>query len=484
VNKKPDIRVPGETNRRKRKGAKTVSAQRVVISGAFIKAANPAPVPEEPDEPLINLEDTPVGEIFIRKKEKPAKPEKDGEKKEESIDRINGSGRKPAGIAAPKRYSKAGNGVLAALRRFPSFFRFGSSRSSDAALEYAATGRLQSKRSKRNKRIAVYGGSGFLAAAAVLAITFASGGAAAPVSTQTAPAATVSETTRTYAAAPVVESGYQSAIYTASPTPTKTIVPTTPPDKTPVQLDPKAEAKKYMVKADKYYNQMGYSNNHYKYTDKEYYMMAQVMQGEAGGSLEGMVAVGNVVMNRVLSGRYPGNTITEVITAPHQFTGYNPNRVPSAQARYAANLVLNYERWVVPQNTYFFRSGWETGSDWGKNKFYKNIGGNCFFTSTKYGRSSKIPPEMFERTYKWPTMGCKPEDRVYKIQYMLNKLGYGVKADKYFGQDTKDALIDFQKKHKIKADGIAGEKTIVALINAFGIEEYYKKFCASETSAS
>ena len=72
MSKKPVIRVSGETNGRKSKGAKAVSAQRVVIYDAVIKAANPAPVPEEPDEPQINLEDTPSGEIFVRKKEKPA----------------------------------------------------------------------------------------------------------------------------------------------------------------------------------------------------------------------------------------------------------------------------------------------------------------------------------------------------------------------------------------------------------------------------
>ena len=59
---------------------------------------------------------------------------------------------------------------------------------------------------------------------------------------------------------------------------------------------------------------------------------------------------------------------------------------------------------------------------------------------------------------------------------MLNKLGYDVYADKYFGKDTKDALIEFQKKKKLTPDGIAGPSTIQALIEAYGKEKYYTNF--------
>ena len=67
----------------------------------------------------------------------------------------------------------------------------------------------------------------------------------------------------------------------------------------------------YRVEADSYYSDFGFSSNHYKYTDEELLIMAQVIQREAGGECDkGKIAVGNVVINRTLCGHY-GSTIAE-----------------------------------------------------------------------------------------------------------------------------------------------------------------------------
>ena len=93
---------------------------------------------------------------------------------------------------------------------------------------------------------------------------------------------------------------------TPEPTPTPTPVPTTEPEPTPTPIDVGELVEYYIVKADKYYNDMGYSSNHYDYTDEEKYMLAQVIDAEARGeSTEGKIAVGNVVMNRVLVPQLP-----------------------------------------------------------------------------------------------------------------------------------------------------------------------------------
>jgi len=59
---------------------------------------------------------------------------------------------------------------------------------------------------------------------------------------------------------------------------------------------------------------------------------------------------------------------------------------------------------------------------------------------------------------------------------MLNKLGYDVKADGYFGITSKKELMKFQEDKGLEADGVAGPATIKALIKAFGVDKYVKKW--------
>lgn len=228
----------------------------------------------------------------------------------------------------------------------------------------------------------------------------------------------------------------------------------------------------YFVAAEgPYYNEVGYSSNQYKYTADELHMLAQIIQKEAGGESEtGKIAVGNVVINRVLNGRW-GKTIDAVKGG----FAYSPDIVPKQAAVNAAKAVLDDEVWKVPQNTYFFKT---SGGDWRTFKFYKQIGNHYFYTENYSGRynGEGVPPALFDRTYKYAQYGCKPENRVYRIQVMLKSLGYSVGTDKYFGLSTKEALIQFQKDAKLKADGVAGKSTVEKLINKYGFDKYIKEF--------
>ncbi len=115
-----------------------------------------------------------------------------------------------------------------------------------------------------------------------------------------------------------------TATVSPEPTPTKTPKPT--PAKTPKPTPEPLKADDFLdyfvVKADTYYNEVGYSSNVYAYTHEDYLMLARIIHGEARGqSYNGQVAVGNVIMNRVFCRAFPNN-ILDVISAPRQFTVY------------------------------------------------------------------------------------------------------------------------------------------------------------------
>ena len=213
---------------------------------------------------------------------------------------------------------------------------------------------------------------------------------------------------------------------------------------------------------------------------EELRILAQVIWGEARGeTLDGKIAVANVVMNRVLCrGAWP-NTITGVVTAPGQFSGYKPTN-PTTGCISAARWVLDWERWVIPQDIYFFKAGGSEGVDWGGHTFYKKIGGHCFYRESYSGRrkNAGVPDQLFERVYKYAQYGCEPGDRVYRIQFMLDALGYSIeKVDSYFGEGTKKALIKFQQDHGLDDDGVAGPSTVRRLIEEYGTRNYYTRFC-------
>jgi len=342
-------------------------------------------------------------------------------------------------------------------------------------------------RRRRRRHAVLWIGTGAVFAVALLLLSGRRDAAVSGVNPPPAPAAAriMDFSVGTYAHGPDAATGSSAiprgvpAVQTPSSVPTSTPMPAPVPTPAPTPAPPDLDELTgfYMADAERYYSGCGYSSNRYEYTGQELYMLAQLISGEARGeSSRGKIAVGNVVMNRVLSPGYPGDTIPEVILAPGQFTGYSSSITPGAACMAAARQVLEKEVWVIPQDVYFFHAG--AGRHWGGHTYYARIGGHCFYRESYGGRSRNkdVPPALFERTFKWPQYGCKPGKRVSRLQTMLAKLGYSVKADGYFGKTTEEALILFQASKGLRADGIAGPSTVKALVRAYGVERYAAKY--------
>lgn len=90
---------------------------------------------------------------------------------------------------------------------------------------------------------------------------------------------------------------------------------------------------------DKYTNIATTTRNPYTATPEEIHLLAAIIYWESGWEpFEGQVAVGNVVLNRVLQPRFKQNTITDVIYAPGQFSGVLSNGVVSDRFQGVLNL--------------------------------------------------------------------------------------------------------------------------------------------------
>ena len=91
-------------------------------------------------------------------------------------------------------------------------------------------------------------------------------------------------------------------------------------------------------------------------------------------------------------------------------------------------------------------------------------------TQTVPTTTAQTPPA--KPTFAVPTAPLKPNDtgaQVTVLQNALNVLGYSVgKADGNYGAKTVAALKAFQKAAGLKADGIAGTKTLQALASRSG----------------
>lgn len=72
-------------------------------------------------------------------------------------------------------------------------------------------------------------------------------------------------------------------------------------------------------------------------------------------------------------------------------------------------------------------------------------------TAAKIDTGTTITRELYS--------GCEGDD-VKTLQKMLKDLGYSVSSDGTFGAKTRSAVIAFQKNNSLKADGIAGARTI------------------------
>jgi len=121
------------------------------------------------------------------------------------------------------------------------------------------------------------------------------------------------------------------------------------------------------------------------YTEDELYWLARIIYAEAGGeSMEGMIAVGNTILNRVESDLYP-DTIYEVIFDRKYTVQYEPvlngtiYNAPSADAYEAARRCLEGEN-VVGECLFFLNPRKATNFWIVKNRdFYRSIGNHDFY---------------------------------------------------------------------------------------------------------
>ena len=115
--------------------------------------------------------------------------------------------------------------------------------------------------------------------------------------------------------------------------------------------------------------------------EQERKLLAACVMMEAGGSYEGQLAVANVILNRVKSGRW-GNTITDVIYAKGQFPGAASGLLNSYLEKGASSTALSAVQDAmngvnnVGDYLYFNSAG---RASYGSYREYVVIGGNCFY---------------------------------------------------------------------------------------------------------
>lgn len=72
-----------------------------------------------------------------------------------------------------------------------------------------------------------------------------------------------------------------------------------------------------------------------------------------------------------------------------------------------------------------------------------------------------------EARYEWPLLYMSKADqftRARALQNLLNAHGYKVRADGFFREDTRDAVMDFQEQEELPTDGKVGKLTWPALV--------------------
>ena len=102
----------------------------------------------------------------------------------------------------------------------------------------------------------------------------------------------------------------------------------------------------YLQSGDSYYN------------EDALYWLSRIIYMESGNQiLDGKIAVGNVVMNRVKSPQFPNN-IYDVLNQPNQFSPapYLSTRTPNSESVVAAKLVMEGAQ-VLPNALFFAQAG-------------------------------------------------------------------------------------------------------------------------------
>ena len=118
------------------------------------------------------------------------------------------------------------------------------------------------------------------------------------------------------------------------------------------------------------------------YDQEDLFWLSRIIYAESGNqSLEGQMAVGNVVMNRVASPAYP-NTVQGVLAQKNQFTTYKSgalaNRTPNQSSVIAAKLVLDGGEVEETDGALYFDS---SSNSWASRnrEFAATLGGHKFY---------------------------------------------------------------------------------------------------------
>ncbi|CAL9324710.1 peptidoglycan-binding protein [Streptomyces sp. SudanB182_2057] len=76
-----------------------------------------------------------------------------------------------------------------------------------------------------------------------------------------------------------------------------------------------------------------------------------------------------------------------------------------------------------------------------------------------------------ESPYEWPLLRMRKEDqytRARALQHLLNAYGYKVRTDGFFGAETRDAVMRFQRERHLVSDGKVGRDTWPELVRTVG----------------
>lgn len=83
------------------------------------------------------------------------------------------------------------------------------------------------------------------------------------------------------------------------------------------------------------------------------------------------------------------------------------------------------------------------------------LNARCFYA----GYITSLPNYVFNKTLRFGNEGLD----VKMLQQLLNKVGYILTVDGKFGKMTQSAVMNLQKKHNLKDDGVVGPKTNAVL---------------------
>lgn len=119
-----------------------------------------------------------------------------------------------------------------------------------------------------------------------------------------------------------------------------------------------------------------------QFTAEELYLAAQLVDAEAGNEEpEGVDAVASVLLNRILSPKYP-NTVSEVVFQSGQFSVVRDESfletVPNQKSLDAVQKVFIEGHTTLPSDVLYFKSA-RLSKEWGVREYYATIQGHRFY---------------------------------------------------------------------------------------------------------